>query len=338
VQDHLLDVPENLNVHDIHKLRIAPISVVLVSFNTRDLTLACLKSLQAELKEPGQVIVVDNASSDGSVDAIRGTFPQVRVIANDRNLGFGAANNIAFADCKNKYVLLLNTDTVVKAGSIKAMVNVLDKNPDAAAVGCRLENADGSLQPSCWSYPTPHRAWGEALGFSRLGLMKDWHRWDHASESSVDFVIGAALLVRRVVIEQVGGFDESFFLYAEETDWQRRMHAAGWRIRFTPSGTIIHLGGASGAVMRDRQLVESCRGIQRYVKKHHGVFGLGLFRLGIVVGVLLRLPVLLLGSLFIKSWRSRLQVKVRTLLWWCGFGPRLGYKELVPHSAEGTGE
>jgi GT2 family glycosyltransferase len=307
------------------------LDVVLVSFNTRQLTLECLESLMREIRVlGGQVIVVDNASTDGSAAAVQAAFREVKVISADRNLGFGAANNLAFEKCTSDNVLLLNTDTIVRPGALQSMMQTLDSDPSVGAVGCRLENADGSLQKSCWSFPTPRLAWSEAFGLNRLGLTRDWHRWDHASEQDVDFVIGAALMVRRSVIEQIGGFDPRFFLYSEEADWQKRMHAAGWKVRFTPAGTIVHLGGASGEGMRDRQLVEFCRSIELYIRKHHGSAGFYIFRTGVIVGTSLRVALAWVQSV-LRPGRSRakLQQLQRTLSWWCGFGPREGFRELA---------
>ena len=313
------------------RLNSDSIDAVLVSFNTRQLTLDCLASLLPMLESNrGSVFVVDNGSLDGSGEAIRERFPSVIVIANDRNLGFGAANNLAFARGEAPYVLLLNTDTLVHPGAIEAMSDVLDRQSNVGAVGCRLENADGSLQKSCWSFPTPVLAWSEAFGLNRLGLTRDWHRWDHASEQDVDFVIGAALMVRRSVIEQIGGFDPRFFLYAEETDWQKRMHTAGWKVLFTPARTIVHLGGASGEGMRDRQIVEFCRAIELYIRKHHGTIGFQIFRAGVIVGTSLRLVLAWMQAMLQPGRsRARLQQLQRTLRWWCGRGPREGFRELA---------
>jgi GT2 family glycosyltransferase len=278
----------------------------------------------------GSVILVDNASADGSVAAVQAAFPNVQMIVAQKNLGFGAANNLAFEHCRSDYVLLLNTDTVVHPGALQVMTHVLDRDPMVGAVGCRLENADGSLQKSCWSFPTPVLAWSEAFGLNRLGLTRDWHRWDHASQQDVDFVIGATLMVRRTVIEQIGGFDPRFFLYAEETDWQKRMHAAGWKVRFTPDGTIVHLGGASGEGMRDRQIVEFCRAAEIYIRKHYGEMGFQIYRAGVIVGTTMRV-VLAWMQVMLQPGRSRarLQQLQRTLRWWCGRGPREGFRELA---------
>jgi GT2 family glycosyltransferase len=289
-----------------------------------------------EIEEGDQVIVVDNASRDESAERIAVEFPEVELVRSERNLGFGRANNLAFARTRGKYVWLLNTDTLVLSGATEAMIGVLQCEPDVGAVGCRLENPDGTLQRSCWTFPSPAAAWSESLGLNRLrdrvalpGVPRDWHRWAHDAEADVDFVIGASLMVRRRVIEEIGGFDENFFLYAEETDWQRRMQAAGWRVRFTPAGTVVHLGGASGAGMRDRQLVEFCRATARYVRKHHGRLGLAAVRAAKLVGLTLRLPTALASAVVGNPGATdRLIDRTLHLRWWLGFGPYEGIAEL----------
>lgn len=267
------------------------LSVIIVNYNTRDMTLRCLEALYPCLDGvDAEVLLVDNASSDGSVSAIREAFPAVRITANEKNLGFGAANNLAMARCSGEMILLLNSDAFPHAGSIEALILALESRPALGAVGPRLLNADGSLQRSCHRFPTPVRAWLENLWisalFSRHPVLGDYRRWDHDEEREVDFVIGACLLIRREVYERVGGFDEAFFMYSEETDWQLRMRHAGWKIGFTPTATVTHLGGASSAPERlNPHFFES---LDYYERKHHGLAGLISLRLSMIAGCLLR--------------------------------------------------
>ncbi len=304
------------------------LSVVLVSFNTCQLTLDCLSSLMPSLSPSDEIFVVDNASKDGSVEAIRRLYPMVHVIANQRNLGYGAANNLAFRECSGEYILLLNTDTLVQLGALQAMKDVLIRDKSVAAVGCRLENWDGSLQRSCWSFPSPFQAWSEALGINRIGIPRDWHRWAHDVEQDVDFVIGAAMMVRAQVVKETGGFDEDFFLYAEETDWQLRMKKSGWKIRFTPDGTVTHLGGASGATMKQKQIVEFCRSNARFVRKHYGQIGLLSVRIAKILGLMIRIPPLAIMAMLKKAKaKDRYVEKLSHLLWWLGLGERRGFSD-----------
>jgi len=259
------------------------------------MTCQCLEHLQQDLHDmSAEVIVVDNASRDGSVEAIRMAFPDVQVFASERNLGFGAANNLAMRQARGRYFLLLNSDAFVQPGTMRTLIEELKNRPEVGVAGPKLLNKDGSTQRSCFRYPTPGRAWLENLGVARWfkprSPLGDYRRWAHDETCEVDWAVGACLLLRRAVFEQVGGFDERFFLYAEETDWQKRIREAGWSIRFTPRAEVTHLGGASGASDRVRINEHFFAGLDRYQRKHHGVIGLVVFRLAMVVGSVLRLP------------------------------------------------
>jgi GT2 family glycosyltransferase len=295
------------------------VSVVTVSFNTRETTLRCLHELFTNSSGLNlEVFVVDNGSSDGSAEAIRANFPRVQVITNDGNLGFGAANNQAMSKASGEFILLLNSDAFVHPSAIATLVSYLNSHPDVGAVGPRLLNADGSLQVSCYKFPSPARAWVENLGLARLfsahAILGDYARWAHDSERNVDFISGACMLVRRCVYEEIGGFDERFFLYAEETDWQRRMHDAGWKIAFIPTAQVTHLGGTSGA--RDRARVNEYffQSLDRYELKHHGVLGLIALRCAMAAGCLVRA---LFWSFAVMIPRASIAVRAKLRLhWW----------------------
>lgn len=296
------------------------VSAILVSYNTREMTLRCLRQLFAGLgPAPAEVWVVDNASQDGSADAVAAEFPQVRLLRSELNLGFGAANNRAMELAGGKYLLLLNTDAFPEQGAVPHLIRLLDERPDTAAVGPRLLNADGTLQVSCYRFPTPARAWLENLWLSALlpnhPRFGDYRRWAHDTERTVDFVTGACMLVRREVFVQVGGFDEQFFMYSEETDWQRRMRDAGWQVRFAPGAVVTHLGGASGA--RERTAVTShfFESLDRYERKHHGVLGLLSLRAAMVVGCLLRTLAWGVVATVQRSRREVGQAKLSLYLW-----------------------
>jgi GT2 family glycosyltransferase len=242
-----------------------------------------------------EVILIDNASKDGTAAAVRAAFPTVRLIESPTNLGFAGGNNRAMVEATGRYLLLLNTDAFVEPGAIAAMVAYLDGHPKTAAVGPRLHNGDGSLQQSCYRFPTPGHAWAQNLWLAGLfgadHPLGDFSRWPHDTARSVDWVIGACVMVRRSVYDRVGGFDERFFMYSEETDWQRRMRTAGWDVAFTPAARVTHLGGGSATPNKpavDRHFWES---LDRYVRKHHGFGGLFLFHMAMVVGGLARMPV-----------------------------------------------
>jgi GT2 family glycosyltransferase len=296
------------------------ISIIIVSYNTRAMTLDCLRTLGANCGTlTSEVFVVDNASADGSADAIRESFPHVTVIANSRNVGFGAANNQAMALAKGRYFLLLNSDAFIKPGALAALHQYLETHAAVGVVGPRLLNEDGSLQISCFRYPSPTRAWLENLWISSLlrshPTIGDYRRWPHDSERKVDWVIGACLLVRREVYEKVGGFDERFFMYAEETDWQARIRDAGWTIGFTPTAEVTHLGGASGKDQPARINEHFFKSLDIYERKHHGIAGIFFLHLAMVVGGVLRF--VLWGAVLVlrPGRRSVARMKAQMHLW-----------------------
>ncbi len=294
------------------------ISIIIVSYNTRDYLRDCLESLRADpALPPHEIFVVDNGSRDGSVALVKAEFPDVRVIETGENLGFAKANNLALRQMRGRTALLLNSDTVATPGALKAMLGVLDAHPSAAAIGPRLLNRDGSLQPSCYKFPSPARALCDQLFLTTLlahhPRLGDYRRWAHDTLQAVDFVIGAALLVRAAVIAEVGLLDENFFMYAEETDWCYRMHRAGHQVLFTPDAQITHYGGGSGKTMADRVFVESSLGQRRFYRKHYGPAGAGVLRVSLVLGALLRVPLFTVVGLVSAGRRAKSWAIVR--LW-----------------------
>ena len=193
-----------------------------------------------------QVIVVDNACVDRTADHVRDAFPGVEVIRNDRPLGFAANCNRALDLSRGRYVLLLNPDVRCAPGSIDALVHFMDAHPEAGAAGPRLLNPDGSLQHSCRRFSTPFLFLLRGLGLERWlthyppqrrALMQDW---DHASVRDVDWVLGAALIARREMIDDVGPLDSGYFLYCEDQDWCHRMWTRGWSVYYVPDSTMTH--------------------------------------------------------------------------------------------------
>lgn len=224
------------------------LSIIIVNWNTRALLAQCLRSVYetaGDLK--CEVIVVDNASTDGSAEMVSREFPSVRLVRNSENIGFARANNTAMAFAKGRYMLLLNSDTIVTQGALQALVRLADRQPRAGIIGAQLLNVDGSFQASYTSFPN---LWQEFLILSGLGRLL-YRRWypshDAGTKSSqvMGYVEGACLLVRPKAVREVGGLDESYFMYAEEVDWCFAMKSKGWQIWYEPEAKVIHLGGGS---------------------------------------------------------------------------------------------
>jgi len=253
------------------------VSVVIVNYNTRDMLRDCLLSIR-EHSGPVRLetIVVDNASADGSVQMVRSDFPEVAVIANDDNVGFAPANNQGMRIARGRYILLLNSDTLVMDDAIAKTAAFADKRPDAAVVGCRILNPDSSLQPSCFMFPCmlnlvlmvthSYRIFPRSRFFGRERM--SW--WDRNDERAVEVVTGCFMLVRREAMLQVGMMDGSFFFYGEEADWCRRFSKAGWKLLFTPSARITHLEGASAKRLRWKSDALQTRAVLRLFRKHYG--------------------------------------------------------------------
>ncbi len=259
------------------------LSVIIVSWNTCELLQRCLSQLQAELLHlpiSSEVILVDNNSHDGSVAMVRRCFPNVNLVVNQDNRGFGSANNQAFTIARGEMVLLLNPDTEVLPGSLRKLIDFMDAQPKAGIVAPQLINSDGSVQRSCREFPTVTNMFYELSGFSRLfprvALFRRYKMldFDHQSTRQVDQPEGACLLIRKQVLDEVGWFDESFFMLFEEVDLCYRTKQAGWQIWFYSGAQIIHHYGQSIKQVKAKMILHSHKGMYRYWTKHNrGVVG-----------------------------------------------------------------
>lgn len=252
------------------------LSISIVSWNTLQVLRECLASVYETAGDLDyEVIVVDNASSDGSADMVNQEYPQATLIRNAENRGFAAANNQALAVSRGRYFLLLNPDTICKPGALEKLVGFLDSHSRCAAVGPMVLNPDGSLQYSWARFPT---FWGEVRG--RLDRRISGVQNVPATPSEVrelgafrvDWIGGCCLMARREAIDRVGPMDEAFFMYCEETDWCKRFADAGWEVWVEPSAEIIHFGGQSSAQVVSEAAVLLRRNKRRYFEKHCGKF------------------------------------------------------------------
>ena len=243
------------------------VGAAVVNYNAGDHLLACVRSLRAE--GVAEIVVADNGSIDGSADALAAADPGVTVLALGANLGFAVGANRAVAATSGDAALVLNPDTVVGPGAVAALRAALDGDPGLAVVGPRVNNPDGSLYPSARRFPDLVAAAGH--GF--LGLVSPRNRftrryrmtdWDHGERRDVDWVAGTAMLVRRSAFDQVGGFDERYFMYVEDVDLCWRLRAAGWRVGYEPEAVVVHEIGVSSQQVPYRMIAAHHRSLYRF--------------------------------------------------------------------------
>jgi GT2 family glycosyltransferase len=257
------------------KGKTPPVSIIIVSYNTRDYIRRCLASLYADYPAiVGEVIVIDNASSDGSADMIEAEFPQVRIIRNPVNLGYAKAVNRGIDEASGAYFLVLNPDIETGAEAVTRLWEFMEKTPDAGIAAAKLLNPDGTLQMSCRTFYTipvvllRRTFLGKIFpnsSLSRKHLMLDW---DHNSDREVDWVTGACMIVRREAYEAVGGMDERFFLYFEDVDWCYRMKKHGWKVCYAHSSEMKHhYRRESAGRLPDRKLVNHLLSTFRFYDK-----------------------------------------------------------------------
>jgi N-acetylglucosaminyl-diphospho-decaprenol L-rhamnosyltransferase len=259
------------------------VSVILVSFNTLEMTKKALNCLFASVGNlEMEVIVVDNASRDHSAEVLRRDYPNIILIENKQNVGFGRANNQALPHIHGRYVLLLNTDAFVEQDTIVKTIRYMDTHSECGMLGVKLLGRDGSLQPSCRYFPTPWNVFLERTNlkkFFKQTKMVDDMDWDHNSERSCDWVPGCYALIRKKVIDQVGLFDPRYFLYYEEVDHCFAAKRAGWGVSYFPDASVVHIGGESAK--QEAEISTEGRQIQSlqiesellYFRKNHGLGG-----------------------------------------------------------------
>ncbi len=251
------------------------VTVIIVSWNTREILRDCLRSVYENAGAVAfETIVVDNASADGSAELVARDFPQVQLVVNSDNRGFAAANNQAMVLARGRYVLLLNSDTVVLDRALEKTLAFADAHPEAAVVGCRVLNPDRTWQRTCSRFPSAlNLLLSSTYMYKLFPKSRFWGRelmmyWDRSDVREVDVVSGTFMLVRREAIERVGMMDEAFFMYAEETDWCYRFRQAGYKSLFTPAASIIHLGGASSRQAASKMRLQLSASILYFLKKH----------------------------------------------------------------------
>jgi GT2 family glycosyltransferase len=256
------------------------ISVVILNWNDLQHLIGCVESLSDCTKERTmEIIVVDNASTDGSADAVASRFPEVKLVRNKENLGFPKGNNIGIRASRGKYIYLLNSDIKVLDGCIDALADYMDAHPDIGMIGPKTLNDDLSHQSTCRQFPTLWNNFCATTGLAKVFKQSRFFSGEHMfyfkgdSTLDVDVLVGCFWAVRREALDDFGLLDEDFFMYAEDVDWCKRCWNAGWRVVFFPGAQAVHYRGASSNKDPVRCALTQQRSILSYWKKHHGSLG-----------------------------------------------------------------
>lgn len=275
------------------------LSIILVSWNVSDLLAQCLASIYDHpLDSEFEVIVADNASTDDTVNMVRSRYPEVTLLVNSHNIGFAGGNNQAILESTGDYILLLNPDTEVFPGALNVMLQYLEGNPKVGAAGARVLNPDGTLQRSCFPAPTLRRELFHLLHLDhrqRSGM----ERWDTNMPRQVEVLLGACIMIRREALNNVGPFDESYFMFSEEVDLCFRIQQAGWQLYWVPQAQIVHYGGQSTQQVALEMFLQLYRGKLFYFRKHYGRFAGMVYKVILLLSSLFRLaitPLVLLES------------------------------------------
>lgn len=293
------------------------LSIIIVNRNTKKLLIDCLSSIYRTVPPlVFEVFVVDNASTDGSMEAIKSAFPGVVCIENGKNLGFASANNQAIRLSKGRNIALLNTDTVLTPGALETIVEFMDANAHAGISGGQLLNADGSLQNSIANIPTLST---ELLNKSLLKLLfpKKYPgkktRFENPAE--VESIIGACMVVSRKAIEKAGMLDESFFFFFEETDWCLAMKKAGFRVFFIPEARIYHLQGQTAKKNLAASRVEYWRSRYIFFRKRRSTLSNAVLYAGLVLRLSVSIALQAPASLVSAKTREKLAINLNLLIW-----------------------
>jgi GT2 family glycosyltransferase len=305
------------------------VSIIIVNWNTKELLGNCLNSIYEQAGDVDyEVIVVDNASSDGSVEMLKKEFPDVCIIENTENRGFAVANNQAIKIAKGRYILLLNSDTIICDSAIEKTVRYADRHPEAAAVGCQVRESPDKIQMTCFRYPSLLTVFLRASGlaalfkYNRFFGQEETLSWGRDTEREVDIVSGMFMLVRHEAIRQVGLMDETYFLYFEDTDWCYRFFKAGWKMLFWPGARVVHIGAGSKSTDQDglRMFVQFQKSLLIFFKKHYGNLSYFVARLMLSVSFGLRSFCWASVALFKRTLGSEVNYEVdKTKKSWCAF-------------------
>jgi len=296
------------------------LSIIIVNWNTKNLLLNCLDSVFKTIKEISfEIWVVDNGSTDGSIEAVKYKFPSVKIIRNKKNLGFARANNQALKRINGRYAVLLNTDTVLTDGALEKIFFFMEKNPKVGICGGQLLNEDGTKQRCFGKIPTLTT---DLLNKNLLEMLfpKRYFskRRKYEIPTEVESITGACMVVRKKAIDEVGLLDENFFFYYEETDWCYRMRNKGWKVFYHPHAYIYHFRGKSTEEVKNKAIIEFWKSRYKFFKKHYGDRKKIFLEIGLVVKLITNIflySFLTAGTFLNKKITIRLKRCVYLLIW-----------------------
>jgi GT2 family glycosyltransferase len=308
------------------------ISVIIVNYNVREFLYQCIRSIEKSLgRITHEIIVIDNASVDGSVEMVRREFPAVRLHINDRNTGFAVANNIGMKQARGNYLVLINPDTIVREDTFTILLDFMNSHPDAGVAASKILNPDGSFSvDSRHSIPTPATAFWKLIGLNRLfPRSRVFGRYnmtylDQDEINTVDAVSGSFMMVRRETCETTGFLDEDYFMYCEDIDYCYRINQQGWKIYYVPETSIIHYKGESTKKDNLDYVINFNKSLYLFYRKHFHHNYLSLFRWVILAGVLLRAVVVYIKNLVRSNLAVLLDLVILNGSLFASFGVRFG--------------
>jgi hypothetical protein len=282
------------------------LSTIIVNWNTNELVLKCLQSIEDTHFANSEIILVDNASQDGSVETVKQRFPLIKLLENPGNVGFGAANNQGFAQSSGKYILFLNPDTEVAPDAVSVLLDFMETHPKAGAAGPLLLNTDGSLQLSCSPFPTLLRETWRMFLLDNLIHFGEYNqkKWDQTKTREVDSIKGACMVIRREALDQVGLFDPNYYMYTEEIDLCYRIKHADWKLFWVPQAKVIHHGGQSTRLVAEKMFLSLFKTKILFFRKHFGNLSAFLYKIILFAASLPRAAVGLIAWFFPETTRK----------------------------------
>jgi len=334
----ILEHPQSTHLR-VSELKLPPtldLSVVIVGWNAKHYLELCLQSLaDAPPRRSTEIIVVDNASVDGSSEMIQERFPNVKVIRSEENLGFARGNNVAVRQCRGRYIALVNPDVIVFPGCLDALADFLDQNPKVGNAGPRVLNPDMTMQSTCRRFPTLWNNFCSSVGLatkfknSRFFAGEHMFYFPHDRTLTVDVLVGCFSVIRRETFAQVGLLDEDLFIYGDDVDWCRRCWKAGWQVVFVPAGRAIHDRGKITAGYPVRFAVAQQKSVLIYWRKHHGFWGVTGIRTIMLFHHLARYGLAVLQNVVQPGQRTDGDVRKQV----SGACLKTMFSESVPHNA-----